>query len=312
MSVSYCCCRPSQHRLADDDDDAPAAPSSLPLSAPAPSAPLPPSSSSSSSHPPPPVPAEDDSPPEPIEGEPARRFPFRLDPFQDYAIRCLHRDESVMVSAHTSAGKTVVAQYAIAMAIQRNQRVIYTTPIKALSNQKFRDLREAFEGDYGPNCIGLMTGDVTANPDASCIVMTTEILRSMLYHGSAELREVSWVVFDEVHYLRDKERGVVWEESIVLLPPSIKLAFLSATIPNAKEFAQWISDLKRLPCHVITTDFRPTPLQHYMFPAGGEGIYLCVDERGTFLKVNVNRTHNVRGGVTAVRGICLVSITHAM
>ena len=229
-----------------------------------------------------------DEPPEPIEGEPARLFPFKLDPFQDYAIRCLHKEESVMVSAHTSAGKTVVAQYAIAMAIQRNQRVIYTTPIKALSNQKYRDLKEAFE-EHGEGAIGLMTGDVTANPEASCIVMTTEILRSMLYHGSSELREVSWVVFDEVHYLRDKERGVVWEESIVLLPPSIKLAFLSATIPNAREFAQWISDLKRLPCHVITTDFRPTPLQHYMFPAGGEGIYLCVDERGTFLKDNFDK-----------------------
>ena len=90
----------------------------------------------------------------------------------------------------------------------------------------------------------------------------------------------------QVHYLRDKERGVVWEESIVLLPPTIKLAFLSATIPNAKEFAQWISDLKRMPCHVITTDFRPTPLQHYMFPAGAKGIFLCVDENGVFRKEN--------------------------
>jgi ATP-dependent RNA helicase DOB1 len=182
----------------------------------------------------------------------AREFGFRLDPFQEAAIACLHKRESVLVSAHTSAGKTVVAQYAMAMAMNANQRVIYTTPIKALSNQKFRDLGEAFQGAAAS--IGLMTGDVTVNPDATCLVMTTEILRSMLYRGADEMREVSWVVFDEVHYLRDKERGVVWEESIVLLPPSIKLVFLSATIPNAREFAQWVAELKSAPCHVISTD----------------------------------------------------------
>ena len=174
--------------------------------------------------------------------ERARHFAFTLDPFQEAAIACLHKKESVLVSAHTSAGKTVVAQYAMAMAMKANQRVIYTTPIKALSNQKFRDLGEAFEDSAAS--IGLMTGDVTVNPDATCLVMTTEILRSMLYRGAAEMREVSWVVFDEVHYLRDKERGVVWEESIVLLPPSIKLVFLSATIPTALQFAQWVAELK--------------------------------------------------------------------
>jgi ATP-dependent RNA helicase DOB1 len=212
--------------------------------------------------PPPPPPAEDR----------VRTFGFDLDPFQEAAIACLHKRESVLVSAHTSAGKTVVAQYAMAMAMQANQRVIYTTPIKALSNQKFRDLGEAFGGVAAS--IGLMTGDVTVNPDATCLVMTTEILRSMLYRGADEMREVAWVVFDEVHYLRDKERGVVWEESIVLLPPSIKLVFLSATIPNSREFAQWVAELKRAPCHVIATDYRPTPLQHYMFPSGGQGLYL--------------------------------------
>ncbi len=216
-----------------------------------------------------------------------RTFGFALDPFQEAAIACLHKRESVLVSAHTSAGKTVVAQYAMAMAMQANQRVIYTTPIKALSNQKFRDLGEAFEGVAAS--IGLMTGDVTVNPDATCLVMTTEILRSMLYRGADEMREVAWVVFDEVHYLRDKERGVVWEESIVLLPPSIKLVFLSATIPNAREFAQWVAELKRSPCHVISTDYRPTPLQHYMFPSGGQGLYLVLDEGGEFLEDNFMR-----------------------
>ena len=164
----------------------------------------------------------------------ARTYPFILDPFQDTAISCIDRDESVLVSAHTSAGKTVVAEYAIAQSLRDKQRVIYTSPIKALSNQKYRELLAEF-GD-----VGLMTGDVTINPDAGCLVMTTEILRSMLYRGSEIMREVAWVIFDEVHYMRDKSRGVVWEETIILLPDKVHHVFLSATIPNAMEFAEWI------------------------------------------------------------------------
>ena len=109
-----------------------------------------------------------------------------------------------MVAAHTSAGKTVVAEYAIAMAFRDKQRVIYTSPLKALSNQKFRELEEEF-GD-----VGLMTGDTVINPSATCLVMTTEVLRSMLYRGGEVIREVRWIIFDEVHYMRDRERGVVW------------------------------------------------------------------------------------------------------
>ena len=125
----------------------------------------------------------------------------------------------------------------------------------------------------------------------------------MLYRGADEMREVSWVVFDEVHYLRDKERGVVWEESIVLLPPSIKLVFLSATIPNAREFAQWVAELKSAPCHVICTDYRPTPLQHYMLPAGGNGLYLVLDESGEFLEENFARMiAEMENGRTAAGG----------
>jgi len=105
-----------------------------------------------------------------------------------------------------------------------------------------------------------MTGDVTINETASCLVMTTEILRSMLYNGSAVIREMAWVIFDEVHYMRDKERGVVWEETIIMLSPNVKYVFLSATIPNAREFCEWIVKIKRQPCSVVYTDFRPTPL----------------------------------------------------
>ena len=139
-----------------------------------------------------------------------------------------------MVAAHTSAGKTVVAEYAIAMAFRDKQRVIYTSPLKALSNQKFRELTEEFGGEDGSQ-VGLMTGDVSINPNATCVVMTTEVLRSMLYRGSDISREVKWIIFDEVHYMRDRERGVIWEESIIFAPPGAKMVFLSATLPNAKQ-----------------------------------------------------------------------------
>lgn len=214
--------------------------------------------------------------------QPARTWPFKLDPFQSMSVASIERDESVLVSAHTSAGKTVVAEYAIAQCLKRNQRVIYTSPIKALSNQKYRD----FQAEFGD--VGLMTGDVTINPTASCLVMTTEILRSMLYRGSEIMREVAWVIFDEIHYMRDKTRGVVWEETIILLPDKVRYVFLSATIPNAFQFAEWIAKIHRQACHVVYTDFRPTPLQNYFFPAGGKGIYLIVDEKSVFKEKNFN------------------------
>ncbi|WVF70153.1 hypothetical protein IAT40_004941 [Kwoniella sp. CBS 6097] len=214
---------------------------------------------------------------------PARTYKFELDPFQHVSTSCIERNESVLVSAHTSAGKTVVAEFAIATCLKEGRRVVYTSPIKALSNQKFREFTETF-GD-----VGLMTGDVTINPNASCLVMTTEILRSMLYRGSEVMREVAWVIFDEVHYMRDKERGVVWEETIILLPHTVRYVFLSATIPNSMEFAEWICSTHEQPCHVVYTDFRPTPLQHYLFPAGSEGIYLVVDERSNFREDNFQK-----------------------
>ncbi|KAL3664825.1 hypothetical protein V7S43_010005 [Phytophthora oleae] len=214
---------------------------------------------------------------------PAKTYPFTLDPFQQQAVDYIEAGESVLVSAHTSAGKTAVAEYAIAKSLRDKQRVIYTSPIKALSNQKYRDLQEEF-GD-----VGLMTGDITINPGATCLIMTTEILRSMLYRGSEVMREVAWVIYDEIHYMRDKERGVVWEESIILLPHKVRFVFLSATIPNSKEFAGWICHIHHQPCHVVYTDYRPTPLQHYLFPAGGSGLHLVVDEKGKFREDNFQK-----------------------
>ena len=213
---------------------------------------------------------------------PPQNFPFELDEFQKKSILCLENKESVLVSAHTSAGKTVVAQYAIAMAKRDHQRVIYTSPIKALSNQKYRDLKDLF-GD-----VGLMTGDVTRNENASCIVMTTEILRNMLFKGNEITKEIAWVIFDEVHYMRDRERGVVWEETIILLSNKINYVFLSATIPNAREFGMWITKLKKQPCNVVYTSFRPVPLRHYIFPVESDNsnLFLVLDSQ------NVNKKGN--------------------
>ncbi|VDM48228.1 unnamed protein product [Toxocara canis] len=235
--------------------------------------------------------------------EPVKMYPFQLDAFQKEAITCIDNLQSVLVSAHTSAGKTVVALYAIAMALADKQRVIYTSPIKALSNQKYRELQEEFSD------VGLMTGDVTLNPDASCLVMTTEILRSMLYKGSEIMREVGWVIFDEIHYMRDKERGVVWEETIILLPDNVHYVFLSATIPNARQFADWVVFLHRQPVHVVYTDYRPTPLQHFVYPAGGSGLYEVVNVQGDFREDKFKEAMSVlrsvgdegKGGVTRGR-----------
>ncbi|GIQ82178.1 hypothetical protein KIPB_003265, partial [Kipferlia bialata] len=212
-----------------------------------------------------------------------RTYPFVLDPFQMKAVGAIHRDESVLVSAHTSAGKTVVAEYAIASALAKGQRVIYTSPIKALSNQKYRDLARCFPS------VGLMTGDTTVNEGADCMVMTTEILRSMLFQGAELMRTVGWVIFDEIHYMTDAERGVVWEETIVQLPHRVRYVFLSATIPNAEEFAGWISRVHEQRVHVVYTEYRPVPLRHFILPVGADGLFLLLDETKKFYGDNLTK-----------------------
>ncbi|MFA9563979.1 MAG: DEAD/DEAH box helicase, partial [Acidimicrobiales bacterium] len=162
---------------------------------------------------------------------------FQLDEFQLRSIESLDRGHSVIVAAPTGAGKTVVAEHAVALALERQSRAFYTTPIKALSNQKFRDLRSR----HGDDAVGLMTGDNVIAADAPVIVMTTEVLRNMLYAGSSALDRLEYVVLDEVHYLQDAYRGPVWEEVIVHLPAQVRLVCLSATVSNAEELAEWIS-----------------------------------------------------------------------
>ncbi|CAL1287769.1 unnamed protein product [Larinioides sclopetarius] len=213
--------------------------------------------------------------------EMAMTYDFTLDPFQQKAVLHLEKKESVFVAAHTSAGKTVVAEYAIALARKHVSRVIYTSPIKALSNQKYRDFKEKFED------VGLITGDVQINATAFCLIMTTEILRSMLYHGSDVVRELEWVIFDEVHYINDSERGVVWEEVFIMLPDHVNLIMLSATVPNTAEFAEWLGGIKKRKIYVISTLKRPVPLVHYLY-TGSVGksendIFPIVDPSGKFL-----------------------------
>ncbi|XP_054834074.1 SKI2 subunit of superkiller complex protein isoform X2 [Eublepharis macularius] len=213
--------------------------------------------------------------------DPAFKWPFEPDVFQKQAILHLEKHDSVFVAAHTSAGKTVVAEYAIALSQKHMTRTIYTSPIKALSNQKFRDFKNTF-GD-----VGLLTGDVQLHPDASCLIMTTEILRSMLYNGSDVLRDLEWVIFDEVHYINDSERGVVWEEVLIMLPDHVNIILLSATVPNTLEFADWIGRIKRKKIYVISTLKRPVPLEHYLYTGNSQKtqneLFLLVDARGSFL-----------------------------
>ncbi|KAF9245735.1 ATP-dependent RNA helicase [Melanogaster broomeanus] len=206
--------------------------------------------------------------------EMAHKYPFELDTFQKEAVYHLEMGDSVFVAAHTSAGKTVVAEYAIALAEKHMTRAIYTSPIKALSNQKFRDFKQTFSSAS----VGILTGDVQINPEASCLIMTTEILRSMLYKGADLIRDVEFVIFDEVHYVNDAERGVVWEEVIIMLPDHISIILLSATVPNTKEFADWVGRTKKKDIYVISTAQRPVPLEHYLY-AG----------RDTFKVVNAQR-----------------------
>lgn len=189
----------------------------------------------------------------------AFEHPFELDTFQKEAVYHLEQGESVFVAAHTSAGKTVVAEYAIALATKHMTRAIYTSPIKALSNQKYRDFKQTFDS------VGILTGDVQLNPEATCLIMTTEILRSMLYRGADLIRDVEFVIFDEVHYVNDQERGVVWEEVIIMLPEHVTLIMLSATVPNTFEFANWVGRTKQKDIYVISTLKRPTPLEHHLY-----------------------------------------------
>lgn len=247
---------------------------------------------------------------------PARTWPFELDTFQKEAIYHLEQGDSVFVAAHTSAGKTVIAEYAMSMAQKHMTKCIYTSPIKALSNQKYRDFSREYDD------VGILTGDIQLNPEASTLIMTTEILRSMLYRGADIIRDVEFVIFDEVHYVNDSDRGVVWEEVIIMLPDHVKFILLSATVPNTYEFASWVGRTKQKNIYVISTPKRPVPLTYNLW--GKKKLFEIVGEDrkfnesayrkfSDFLKGNTKKTgqqgsgtrgggQGGRGGAQAARG----------
>ncbi|WTN56675.1 DEAD/DEAH box helicase [Streptomyces sp. NBC_00626] len=215
-------------------------------------------------------------------------YDFGLDPFQIEACQALEAGKGVLVAAPTGSGKTIVGEFAVHLALQQGKKCFYTTPIKALSNQKYQDLSKR----YGADKVGLLTGDNSVNSDAPVVVMTTEVLRNMLYAGSQALLGLGYVVMDEVHYLSDRFRGAVWEEVIIHLQESVTLVSLSATVSNAEEFGDWL-DTVRGDTEVIVSEHRPVPLfQHVL--AGRRMYDLFEEGEGSKKAVNPDLTRMAR------------------
>lgn len=219
---------------------------------------------------------------------------FPLDPFQIEAMEILASGNSVLVSAPTGSGKTVVAEFAVFLALKSNTRCIYTTPLKALSNQKYRDLKAALPGQ-----VGLMTGDVVLHPEAPILIMTTEILRNILHADPARVADVSHVILDEAHYIGSEGRGTVWEETIVFLNKHTAVTALSATIPNAQELATWVSSVHK-DMQVVTHAERPVPLKPFVAAPGIKPLY---NDRG---RLAVKRFGDEEGWVDQPDAIAIV------
>ena len=187
------------------------------------------------------------------------RLDFPLDDFQIEGCQAVEADHGVLVCAPTGAGKTIVGEFAVSLALSRGTKCFYTTPIKALSNQKYHDLVEA----HGDDAVGLLTGDVSINGSADIVVMTTEVLRNMIYAESPALERLTHVVMDEIHFLADASRGPVWEEVILNLAESVNIIGLSATVSNSEEFGAWLTTV-RGDTTVIVSEQRPVPLDQWM------------------------------------------------
>jgi ATP-dependent RNA helicase HelY len=210
---------------------------------------------------------------------------FPLDDFQIRSCTAIEAGRGVLVAAPTGAGKTIVGEFAIHLALSRNEKVFYTTPIKALSNQKFNEL----VARYGEDRVGLLTGDNNTNSDAQIVVMTTEVLRNMIYANSDSLVNLGFVIMDEVHYLADRFRGAVWEEVILHLPSDVRIVSLSATVSNAEEFGAWLNEV-RGDTEIVVSETRPVPLnQHVLF---GDELLELFDPSGTRVNPELQQMHN--------------------
>ena len=221
------------------------------------------------------------------------------DRFQTEAIEHINAGHSVIVSAPTGAGKTAIAEHVIESCIQEKKGVIYTAPIKALSNQKYRD----FAGQYGDS-IGILTGDVSLNAEAPVLIMTTEIFRNKVLDDPDSLKKYSWIIFDEVHYIDNPERGTVWEESLIFLPTHMNILCLSATIPNIKQFADWIESIHKKHVKVVIEETRPVPL-HFFFQCHDK----VVDNLNSLKNARSykqNRTHSLIKYVESQDGLPLI------
>src|SRR5690625_5036353 len=186
---------------------------------------------------------------------------YALDPVQSEAIEYVRQNYSVLVSAPTGTCKTLVADYLIEEMARRGRIVVYTAPIKALSNQKFKEFKRLL----GDDNVGILTGDVVINQEAPVLIMTTEIFRNLLHQDPARLEDVAYCVFDEVHYIDDPHRGSVWEESLIFMPPTMRFLGLSATIPNVEELAEWLTQVHGHEVHVVYHPERAVPLKHYLY-----------------------------------------------
>jgi superfamily II RNA helicase len=204
------------------------------------------------------------------------QFPFKLDKFQLDSIDSINGGNNVLACIGTGSGKTVIAKYAISYFLNQGKKVIYTSPIKSLSNQKYAE----FKKDFPDLNLGIMTGDIKFNPDADCVIMTTEILRNMLYKEDSLNLNLGCVIFDEVHYINNPERGKVWEESIILLPEDITMVMLSATIKNPEKFANWLNAIKKKKTDLIIKEDRVIPLTHYFYNQNKEN-----EEKETLIEI---------------------------
>jgi len=211
-----------------------------------------------------PLPAPDDASGS-ADGTITRWHGYTLSPFQRESVRAIEAGQDVLLSAPTGSGKTLVAEFAIEACVAAGRRAIYTAPIKALSNQKFRDFRAQRQFD-----VGIMTGDVTLRPGAPVVIMTTEIFRNSLFERGEELDDLGCIVFDEIHYMDDLERGTVWEESLIFLPKNVRLLALSATVSNLAQFREWLTEVRGREVALVESKERPVPLSHFLhFPGLG-------------------------------------------